>query len=1347
MVRLSYLKKYWILILVILSATIILATDWATEDETDFDLGAYNETEYNTTISAVTLTFNDTKQELINDVGRDGWVDMAGNIILFHLNNDTDYDETNSKVYDFSGNNHNGSIGGGGMVPNPIGLLHGGLEWKGSIDEFISIPHSDDWAFGSGDFTIEAWIYRAAGQFGAIYYDYTDYDSGAEDWFSIYVDTNNKLIAYRTVDGAGTDYIATATGTVPGSEWVHVAASKISGTLKLYINGVEKASGSSGTLANHARPLYIGLWCHAGACAVANRYIGKMDEHAVYTRGLSATEILNHYNRQKGKHIDRGEYISEVLDATFIAEWNNISWFSEVCYQCELPDAQATETGDYVRGANMTGNILLYHFNNDSTYGESDAYVYDFSGNGHNGTGYEFDGDEMISDGKFNGAVEFGGVDDFFNATDDDDWNFAGDDFTISLWGKFNNVGSTHSFVNQWPSGNTAWLLIFYGSQNKIYFYYSTDGSNAISKSVDWSPATDIWYHITVTRSGNNLYFFVDGIQIGATQDVSGVTIFNSGGALNIGINGLGNGFYLNGTIDEFAFYNRSLLPEEILNNYKRGALKLNLSVRSCDDDACSGESFIDVNDVSPQDLSVKDRQYFQYKFRFENEGTNYTSKLYNVTTYYVLDVDWVTEDESDFDEGAYNKTRYNTTISAVTLIYNDTKQELLNDMGSDGWGINMTGNVALLHMNNDSAYVEYNTHFYDFSGNGNNATGWNFDGDETIAGRLNNFIKFVPTGGSSDFISFGDPADGSLDAFTQMTVEAWVNFAGLNYQTIFSSGDVDPAQAGTAYSLWTDAAGGDLRFYINDDTTNGNINRQASGAVSVAGGWYHIVGTWNGTPTHASIKIYVNGVQVDDTTVAETGGFVALRDSSESKRIGLGAIGTSLYYTSLEIDEVAIYNRSLSATEILNHYSRQKGKHINRGEYTSKVFDSIFTSTWNNISWFTEVCYQCELPDDQMNETGDYLRGAEMHRNTLLFHLNNESDYLETNTHVYDFSGSGTNGTAKGTGEPLWTSDGKFGGAFVFDGTDDYISMGTAGTLNFGSASASMGAWVNTSASTFGYIISKMNTGVDAKYWYLAVNAAGKAVFRISDVSANDPLVTSTTSVNDGNWHYIMGVRDQPNDKLRIYVDGVEDATPVTDTVTGSQTNSHTAYISRGQGGGYFNGTIDEINFYQSRVLTATEILDQYKRGALELNLTVRSCDDDACSGEAYAGPYTVNPVILNTTVTPDNRYFQYKFRFEDSGHSNETFTPELYNVTTYYTISVVDTCTCPSPVADWDVDCTDDCVITATCYITDNILNLYGTGTFTVDAEIVAGEYLQDLNCEVIDKSGDGKTIWVEL
>ena len=49
------------------------------------------------------------------------------------------------------------------------------------------------------------------------------------------------------------------------------------------------------------------------------------------------------------------------------------------------------------------------------------------------------------------------------------------------------------------------------------------------------------------------------------------------------------------GLIDEVAVWNRSLSADEILDIYKRGALKLNISARSCNDAICDTETFTDL--------------------------------------------------------------------------------------------------------------------------------------------------------------------------------------------------------------------------------------------------------------------------------------------------------------------------------------------------------------------------------------------------------------------------------------------------------------------------------------------------------------------------------------------------------------------------------------------------------------------------------------------------------------------------------------------------------------------------------------------------------------------------------
>src|SRR5581483_11362428 len=86
---------------------------------------------------------------------------------------------------------------------------------------------------------------------------------------------------------------------------------------------------------------------------------------------------------------------------------------------------------------------------------------------------------------------------------------------------------------------------------------------------------------------------------------------------------------------------------------------------------------------------------------------------------------------------------------------------------------------------------------------------------------------------------------------------------------------------------------------------SNANAFGTAATAVNT---WTHLAGTYDGT----TLRLYVNGTQVG--TAAKTGGIAV---STNPLQIG----GDSIYgqYFSGVIDEVRIYNRALSVTEIKN--------------------------------------------------------------------------------------------------------------------------------------------------------------------------------------------------------------------------------------------------------------------------------------------------------------------------------------------------------------------------------------------------------------------------------------------
>jgi hypothetical protein len=146
----------------------------------------------------------------------------------------------------------------------------------------------------------------------------------------------------------------------------------------------------------------------------------------------------------------------------------------------------------------------------------------------------------------------------------------------------------------------------------------------------------------------------------------------------------------------------------------------------------------------------------------------------------------------------------------------------------------------------------------------------------------------------------------------------------------------------------------------------------------------------------------------------------------------------------------------------------------------------------------------------------------------------------------VKDYSGNKNNGTVFG---PVWMSEGVVGGAYSFDGVDDYISLPYCFDSSF-IDEITVEAWIKTDA----------DSGVVASFdrdtlWELGIT---NGVVRWS-TNANDGTtdMIGVTSLNDGSWHHIAATYDSSTGNCTIYVDGETDR----------QGNGHTPGESLGSG------------------------------------------------------------------------------------------------------------------------------------------------------------------------------------
>jgi len=146
-----------------------------------------------------------------------------------------------------------------------------------------------------------------------------------------------------------------------------------------------------------------------------------------------------------------------------------------------------------------------------------------------------------------------------------------------------------------------------------------------------------------------------------------------------------------------------------------------------------------------------------------------------------------------------------------------------------------------------------------------------------------------------------------------------------------------------------------------------------------------------------------------------------------------------------------------------------------------------------------------------------------------------------------------------------------------------------------------------------------------------------------------------------DGKWH-LGAVAIDSSGVVRLYKDGAR----VRQDSGGSVSFSSYPLIIGSYDGvsRFFVGNMDESAIF-NRTLSDSEILDIYELGIMKFNLSVRSCDDILCSGEAWINAY--NDSMLSALYVSDSHYFQYKFDFETF---NQSYSPILYNVTINYEI-----------------------------------------------------------------------------
>ncbi|AIX43902.1 baseplate wedge initiator [Synechococcus phage ACG-2014f] len=180
------------------------------------------------------------------------------------------------------------------------------LDVTGAGTDNITVDSTSDFGFGTGDFTVEFWIYRTGNINGKVICDFRD-TAATDQAITIQGDGGNETDVY-----IGTTSVVTGTVPTTLNAWNHIAVCRVGSTITQYIDGAVSGSGTAATDLGVARQLTFGDRydnSNNGPTAYldelrvtkgAAKYTGAFTSPSVALTGDKDTSILLHFDGING---------------------------------------------------------------------------------------------------------------------------------------------------------------------------------------------------------------------------------------------------------------------------------------------------------------------------------------------------------------------------------------------------------------------------------------------------------------------------------------------------------------------------------------------------------------------------------------------------------------------------------------------------------------------------------------------------------------------------------------------------------------------------------------------------------------------------------------------------------------------------------------------------------------------------------------------------------------------------------------------------------------------------------------------------------------------------------------
>jgi hypothetical protein len=351
----------------------------------------------------------------------------------------------------------------------------------------LAVPSSTAFNFGTGDFTIESWVYpialgTAAGEshFPIVGSDGSFSPNVSVNWLFEYLTTGGnhlRLVSYE----ANTGYtIDSNIVTLAFNTWSHVACVRVSGIVTFYINGISHGGGSYTRNFSITQGLYVGVMYGGGPTPYTVVWYSTM-----YASNLRIVKGIGVYT---GNFTPPTAPLQATQSAgTNIAAITGTATSLLTCQSYRFIDNSSTP--QTITAYGTTSISVTQPFTLPSPY-----------------TGY--------GAGLFNGSSS-----DYLTIPANTAFVFGTGDFTMEAWVYATALPTAPTGTIMANGGNsnvtTNYSVIFYLSTT-LYpsLYVGTSTTQSVGITSSSAIVINTWNHISVTRSGITFTIWLNGVPV-----------------------------------------------------------------------------------------------------------------------------------------------------------------------------------------------------------------------------------------------------------------------------------------------------------------------------------------------------------------------------------------------------------------------------------------------------------------------------------------------------------------------------------------------------------------------------------------------------------------------------------------------------------------------------------------------------------------------------------------------------------------------------------------------------------------------------------------------------------------